>query len=394
MARLIALFRFIALDRRRAEAQRSGTVRLLEMIVGLILLGGFASLFWRAFTAPMGARMQAQSTLIQALIFFWIVLPASLQPPHPPGRYLLFPISRAQRLSLRFAARWLRWSILALVTASLTTLVAVLRTDWPSTEMRQNAALLAAPPFIGFAFASAAEFLLAGFSVPRLRATPPVLLARFRWSLLLRKELFDLFRTLDPVLVLLVAGAVAASEFVAPWLTPAKALAPLLLLASFLLPAALNPFALCSRAELDRYRLMPASFARLVAVKYAALALVFLIATSPLLAVLLATPSGRPALPCIPLVLLGLLLSGLIFGRLPAARCIRMKPGTLSGEGMSFGLFFASVAVMAAPVALALLSAGRFHARLAQSAVLLAAGLLLALADGTLLARQRWARID
>ena len=138
-------------------------------------------------------------------------------------------------------------------------------------------------------------------------------------------------------------------------MTPAKALLPLLLIATLQIPAVLNPFGLERRSEMDRYRLFPAPYWKLLMQKHLALAALFHASAVPLAAAL----ACRMSLPEICataiqfcLVLMSLLLMGTILMRTPSARWIRISFGSISGSNMPLTLVVEAVLLLAlVPVA-------------------------------------------
>jgi hypothetical protein len=196
---------------------------------------------------------------------------------------------------------------------------------------------------------------------------------------LFRKEISYFARTLDPYLGLIISFGFSYSELLASWLTPAKAVVPLLLVAAVQLSAIVNPFALDNAAEKDRYRLMPLPAWKISVHKHVALTTILLFTMSPLLVAALVRMTLMQDLATfveLSIILLSWLCSGVILMRLDESRNIRMSFGSLSGTGFSFGLFGLAVLILvSAPLTSALL----LRSGTSPLAVILSAGLLCAL---------------
>jgi hypothetical protein len=169
------------------------------------------------------------------------------------------------------------------------------------------------------------------------------------------------------------------SELLASWLTPAKAVVPLLLVAAVQLPAIVNPFALDNAAEMDRYRLMPLPAWKISVHKHVALTTILLFTMSPLLVAALLRMTLMQDLATLvelSIILVSWLCSGVMLMGLDESRNIRMSFGSLSGTGFSFGLFGLAILILvSAPMASALLLRGGTS----SLAVILSAGLLAVL---------------
>jgi hypothetical protein len=134
-------------------------------------------------------------------------------------------------------------------------------------------------------------------------------------------------------------------------MTPAKATVPILLLAFLQLPAVLNPFGLESSAELDRYRLLPVPFWKLLLNKHIALALLFSLSAAPIAAALVyRMPWADSCMTALQffLVLLSWLATGSLLMGTRVARQILMAYGTVSGNGMSMLLAATAACLVAA----------------------------------------------
>jgi hypothetical protein len=387
MARLKPLLRYALLSNRRAYAQRRSA---LAKGVDLCIAGLCAYFFCRQIqivvTATAPASLAAAEVLCFLLSALWLLLPLSVNPGLPASLLTTYPLSRRQLALYRLLSHWLDWKSAALLAASVVSVVAAAFTPPGLLRAAQAAGLFLSANLSGSLLAEAATRL-------QTRDLPFTTHHRtLRKNPLFRKELAYYARTLDPYAALLFALAAAYTELLAPWMTPAKTLVPLLLIGLLQLPAALHPFALDSPAEQDRYRSLPISFARIVANKHQALAMLFLLNVSPFLAALFwqlpwlqsVAVSAEAAL-----VLIGLLLSGLILMHMPSARRIQMRIGGFAGQGLTLELFFQAAVLSALlPLAVLFLAQGRsplLHAAIPLGFCLVSANLYL-----WLLSRQRW----
>jgi hypothetical protein len=387
MARLRPLLHYALLSNRRAYAQRrSALAKGVDLCIAALCAYFFCRQIQLIVTAAAPASLAAAEVLCLALSALWLLLPLSLNPILPASLLATYPLSRRQLVLYRLLTHWLDWKAVALLTASAVSVVAVAITTHGLLHGIQAACLFLAAGLSGSLLAEAASCLQScdlPFAMHRrtLRGNP-----------LLHKELAYYARTLDPYAALLVALAAAYTELLTPWMTPSKALVPLQLIALLQLPAVLHPFALDSPAEQDRYRSLPIRFARIVANKHQALAALFLLSVSPLLAALFwqlpwlqSIAVGSEAA----LVLISLLLTGLILMRLPSARKIQMRIGGFAGQGLTLDLFFQAAVLSALfPLAVLFLAQGRsplLHALLPLGFCLISTRLYLWLLD-----RQHW----
>jgi hypothetical protein len=386
MARLMPLLRYALLSRRRAYAlRRSALAKGVDLCVAALCAYFFCRQIFLVLTAAAQVRLAAAELLCLTLAVLWLLLPLSLSPTLPASLLASFPLSRRQLAAYRLLSLWLDWKSVALALASAVSVVAVAFTPSGLLYSAQAAGLFLAGGLSGTLLAQAATRL-------QSQALPLAAHRSLRKNPLLHKELAYYARTLDPYAALLFALAAAYTEVLTPWMTPAKALVPLLLIALLQLPAALHPFALDSPAEQDRYRSLPVSFTRILANKHQALALLYLFSVSPLLAALFWQLPWMQSITVAAeavLVLICLLLAGLILMRMPSARGIQMRMGGFSGQGLTLELFFqAAVLSSLLPLTVLFLTQGRsplLHAALPLGLCLVSGKVYF-----WLLSRQRW----
>jgi hypothetical protein len=262
----------------------------------------------------------------------------------------LLPLSPSERRLFALLARILTPRLLWLVAATVATLAAGLALPRPMRSLAEAASLLFAAALLGLAWALAAPGLAGRVPSARSRTGLP----KPHPFPLFRKEFLAFARLLEPWLVLLLALAAALTEWLGGWMSPARAFLPFWLFAVFLLPGFLHPFGLESGPERERYRLLPLPWPELVARKHGALALIFLLSTLPLPAVLalrLSFVAFAETLMVYGLTLGGCLLAGALWHNQPAARRIHLAPGALSGSNMPLDLALeAALLTAAAPV--------------------------------------------
>jgi hypothetical protein len=389
MARLRPLLGYARLAGRRERARgRSGGDLLLELclgaVVAVVLLRKIASIV----AGPVAQRDSAAHLLILVLASLWMAVPFSLTPSIPLRALAVYPLTGRQRAAYRILSYVQNGQILFLLFASLLALLSLVRLPQPGNALVRGAAVLTLAAISGLVLAHALSALLNRTRSTRLTAAVPPP----RPLPLLRKNLRFFTRILDPYLALLFSIAAAGTEYFGAWMTPAKVLLPLLPIAIFLTPAVLNPFGLETPAELNRYRLFPQPYWKLLFQKHLALGALFLACALPVLAtcalrmsLLDACANAAQAL----LVLVCWLLTGLILMRTRAARHLRMAFGTISGSDMSPVLLAVAVLLLAAvPVveALAVRGAPPVDALIAVMACVFA----LVGAYVGLLKRQKW----
>ena len=341
MARLIDLLRYARRsDRRRVSTTRSGSFEILTMLVGAGAASGFVRQLKRIMFGPVALRLQSAEYLILALAALWLLGPLSVRPSIPTTSLQVYPITDRQRLFYRVLSHGQNIETVLMLIASLLGILALIRVPESALRMTQ-----AATCFI--AAASAGVALRSGFmklttienKFPRTREQRSL---QFPAHSLFRKEISYFARTLDPYVGLILSFGFGYSELLASWLTPAKAVVPLLLVAAVQLPAVVNPFALDNAAEKDRYRLMPLPAWKISVHKHVALTTILFFTMSPLLVAALVRMTLMQDIATfveLSIILLSWLCSGVILMRLDESRNIRMSFGSLSGTGFSFGLF-------------------------------------------------------
>lgn len=159
---------------------------------------------------------------------------------------------------------------------------------------------------------------------------------------------------MDFYVALIISLCAGLSEFLGKWMSPVKAIVPLLLIALPQMPAFLNPFGLETRSELDRLLLAPRRYWVLLRTKHVALVTLFLLSTLPLsLALIYRMPFIQLSITMIEICTIGLscLIVGLSLMHQPRARQIRirMAGSLISGSNMST-LFWLEVVVLVATI--------------------------------------------
>jgi hypothetical protein len=375
MARLIDLLRYARRsDRRRVSTTRSGSFEILTMLVGAGAALGFVRQIKRIMFGPVALRLQSAEYLILALAALWFLGPLSVRPSIPTTSLQVYPITDRQRLFYRVLSHGQNIQTVLMLIASLLGILALLRVPESALRMAQAATCLIASASADLALRSG--FMKLTTIQSNFRRTRDQSALQFRVHPLFRKEISYFARTLDPYVGLILSFGFSYSELLASWLTPAKAVVPLLLIAAVQLPAIVNPFALDNAAEKHRYRLMPLPAWKISVHKHVALTTILLFTMSPLLVAALARMTLKQDLATLvelSIILVSWLCSGVILMRLDESRNIRMAFGSLSGMGFSFGLFGLAVLILvSAPLASALL----LRSGTSLLAVLLSAGLL------------------
>jgi hypothetical protein len=373
MARLRELLAYARLNDRRS-ALHSGSFRAFTLLVGAGSAFGFVSQLKRVLFGPVALRLQSAEYLIFAVSALWLLVPLSARPSIPASSLHIYPITDRQRLIYRLLSHLQNTQAVVIVIASLLSILALIHVPEPALRMAQAATCFIVAASAGVALSSA--FIKLTTIQSNFRRT------RERKSLqslahpLFRKEVSYFARTLDPYLGLIISAGFGYSEYLASWLTPAKATLPMLLVTAVQLSAVANPFALDSAAEMDRYRLMPLPPWKISARKHLALITILLLTMSPLIAATFMRMTLQHDLATLVelcIILASWLCAGVILMRLDESSTIQMSFGSLSGTGFSLGLFgLAVVILVSAPLANA------FVLRSGSSplAVLLSVGLL------------------
>jgi hypothetical protein len=380
MARLNDLLRYARRsDRRRVSTTRSGSFQTFTMLVGAGAAFGFVRQLKRIMFGPVALRLQSAEYLILALAALWLLGPLSVRPSIPTTSLQVSPITDRQRLLYRVLSHGQNIETLLMLIASLLGILALMRVPESALQMAQAATCFIAAASAGVALRFGFTKLTTIQSQSKFPRTREQRSFQFPVHPLFRKEISYFARTLDPYLGLIISFGFSYSELLASWLTPAKAVVPLLLVAAVQLSAIVNPFALDNAAEKDRYRLMPLPAWKISVHKHVALTTILLFTMSPLLVAALVRMTLMQDLATfveLSIILLSWLCSGVILMRLDESRNIRMSFGSLSGTGFSFGLFGLAVLILvSAPLTSALL----LRSGTSPLAVILSAGLLCAL---------------
>lgn len=378
MARLSDLLRYARRsDRRRVSTTRSGSFESFTMLVGAGAALGFVRQLKRIMFGPVALRLQSAEYLILALAALWLLGPLSVRPSIPATSLQVYPITDRQRLFYRVLSHAQNMQTVLMLIASLLSILVLLRLPESQLRMAQSAACFIVAALAGVALRSGFMKLTTIQSKPPRTREQRAL--QFPAHPLFRKEISYFARTLDPYVGLILSIGFSYSELLASWLTPAKAVVPLLLVAAVQLPAIVNPFALDNAAEMDRYRLMPLPAWKISVHKHVALTTILLFTMSPLLVAALLRMTLMQDLATLvelSIILVSWLCSGVMLMGLDESRNIRMSFGSLSGTGFSFGLFGLAILILvSAPMASALLLRGGTS----SLAVILSAGLLAVL---------------
>lgn len=378
MARLSDLLRYARRsDRRRVSTTRSGSFESFTMLVGAGAALGFVRQLKRIMFGPVALRLQSAEYLILALAALWLLGPLRVRPSIPATSLQVYPITDRQRLFYRVLSHAQNMQTVLMLIASLLSILALLRLPESQLRMAQAAACFIVAALAGVALRSGFMKLTTIQSKPPRTREQRAL--QFPAHPLFRKEISYFARTLDPYVGLILSIGFSYSELLASWLTPAKAVVGLLLVAAVQLPAIVNPFALDNAAEMDRYRLMPLPAWKISVHKHVALTTILLFTMSPLLVAALLRMTLMQDLATLvelSIILVSWLCSGVMLMGLDESRNIRMSFGSLSGTGFSFGLFGLAILILvSAPLASALLLRGG----ISSLAVILCAGLLAVL---------------
>ena len=378
MARLSDLLRYARRsDRRRVSTTRSGSFESFTMLVGAGAALGFVRQLKRIMFGPVALRLQSGEYLILALAALWLLGPLSVRPSIPATSLQVYPITDRQRLFYRVLSHAQNMQTVLMLIASLLSILVLLRLPESQLRMAQSAACFIVAALAGVALRSGFMKLTTIQSKPPRTREQRAL--QFPAHPLFRKKISYFARTLDPYVGLILSIGFSYSELLASWLTPAKAVVPLLLVAAVQLPAIVNPFALDNAAEMDRYRLMPLPAWKISVHKHVALTTILLFTMSPLLVAALLRMTLMQDLATLvelSIILVSWLCSGVMLMGLDESRNIRMSFGSLSGTGFSFGLFGLAILILvSAPMASALLLRGGTS----SLAVILSAGLLAVL---------------
>lgn len=373
MARLRELLAYARLCDRRS-AMRTGPFRAFTLLVGAGVAFGFVGQLKLMTFGPVASRLQAAEHLILALSALWLLLPLSIRPSIPVSSLHVYPITDRQRLIYSLLSHLQNKQAVVIVIASLLIALALIRVPESALRIAQAATCFLVAASTGVALSCAFTSLTtiqSNFFKTRERSP-----LRSSAHSLFRKEVSYFARTLDPYVGLIISAGFGYSEYLASWLTPAKATVPMLLVAAVQLPAVVNPFALDSAAEMDRYRLMPLPPWKIAARKHLALITILLLTMSPLIAAAVMRMTLQHELATLGelfIILASWLCAGVILMRLDESSRIQMSFGSLSGTGFPLGLFgFAVVILVSAPLANAFV----LRSRSSPLAFLLSLGLL------------------
>jgi len=389
MAGLTQLLRYERVSNRRSLLmRRSGGEQLAELCVGIILVAALFLQLAKIAFGPQPARLPAAQLLILVLAIAWAIAPSTVLASIPARALALYPFTSLQKAWYRVCSYLQNGQVLAIFLASILAMIALVRVPHPLIALAQAAALLAFAAAAGLGLAIALSTLQNRADCVKLTATVP----NPRRYPLFGMNIRYFARTLDPYLALLLSIAAGISEYLGSWITPAKFILPLLLLAVLYIPAVLNPFGLEKPAERSRYRLLPAPYWKLLRQKHLALASLFFASTLPLdfaLVCRMTLPELCLSALQIGTVLLCWLLTGLSLMRLPSSRQIKLAFGTISGSNMTVMLAFHAAVLMAVvPLSEALI----FRCVRPAIAFPVELGVLMALAAtyALLIRRQRW----
>ena len=351
MARLKPILRYARMIDQRAYAiKRSSAEKGVEILIGFAIATALFRQFETIAMAPVLIRLSAARLLILELVAAWVLLP-SIAPVTIPVRLLAFyPLTWKQKVVYRVASILQHWRVFAIIVLSLLSVAVLVRLPHPAVVISKAVAALVIAASVGIGCA----IVLPGFRIVRDRRATNGAIPKSHKYPLLRKEIRCYLRTLDFYFALSISLFAALSEFYGNWLSPAKAIVPLLIIALLHIPAFLNPFGLEDSSQLDRYLLTPKPYSLLLATKHMALAILFLVSTLPL-DVSLAYQMHFLQISTMAMetctVVTSCLIVGISLMNKPHAQEIKMDAGKISGSNMSF-LFVMQVAVLVAAIPL------------------------------------------
>ena len=351
MARLTLVLRYARMiDRRAYVIKRSSAEKGVEILIGFAIATAFFRQIETIAMAPVLIRLSAARLLILELMAAWVLLP-SVTPVTIPVRLLAFyPLTWKQKAVYRVASVLQHWRVVAIIVLSFLSVAVLVRLPHPAVAISKavTALMIAASVGIGLAIA------LPGFRIVRARRSIDGAIPKSHKYPLLRKEIRCYLRTLDFYLAVSISFFAAFSEFYGNWLSPAKAIVPLLIIVFLQIPAFLNPFGLEASSQLDRYLLTPKPYLLFLATKHMALAILFLLSTLPL-EISLAYQMHFLQISTIAMetctVVTSCLVVGIVLMHKEHAQKIKMDSGKISGSNMSF-LFVMQVAMLVAAIPL------------------------------------------
>lgn len=345
-------------DRRVSETTRSGTEKLFEVCLAAGASYALLQQLKAIATGPPDLRMKAGHLVVLVLCLLWALVPLSIQPTMPVQSLRLYPLTTTQEFTFHVLSFLQNRRLLALSAVSFAVIITLFRVPNPLLHFAGASAALIISMLFGLVLATFLRRSASGSSFPLLSRR----ILNSKAFPLARKEFRYFSRTLDPYVALLIALAAGYSEYLGAWMTPAKAMLPMLVFAVMYLPLVLNPFGLDAPHERDRYSLLPISPCKILLLKHIVLAFLFLASLIPLAGSLfyrMSLQEGSITALLILVVLLNWLYTGLILMRLPAARTVRITFGMLSGDGMSLLLTLQATALLLAlPITLGILFVG------------------------------------
>lgn len=320
-------------DRRRWAVKRTGTEAVLELCLGGAAAFAFFRQLDRIAMGPLPMRLPAARALILVLAVAWFFAPATASPSISPRSLAVYPLASFQKIAYRILSYLQQWQVLAILGASVLSVVALTRVPQPVFAIALASALLTVAALTGLGTAIA----LAGISSVIRSSQPNRRALKTHRLPLFRQGIRYYARILDPYLALLASILAGLTEYFGAWMTPLKATIPLLLIALLQMPAVLNPFGLENLTEMERHLLLPQPYWKLLLQKHLALAVFFLLSALPLCAALgyrmsLQNLCVEGVQLCI--VLMSWLLAGMLLMRTRAARRVHMSFGSISGSNM------------------------------------------------------------
>ncbi len=351
MARIAPLLQYARIAARRNYVLKlSSSEKAVQALVSLFIAAALFRQFKAIAVGPMPVRSSAAQLLIGGLASAWIILPC-LAPIAIPLRALaLYPLTWKQKAVYRIFLILQNWRVLTIIGISFISIAVLVRVPHALLVIAESFGVLAIAASIGVGCAIALEYLQIGKNRKVINSNP---IEPHRCPLL-RKDLRSYLRMTDFYVALAISLCAGFSEFFGNWISPVKAIVPLLLVALPQMPAFLNPFGLETQPELDRLLLAPTPYWVLLGTKHIALITLFLLSTLPLsLALIYQMPFIQFSITTIEICTIGLscLIVGLSLMHLPRARQIRIRMvgSLISGSNMST-LFSLEVVVLAATI--------------------------------------------
>lgn len=389
MARLRVLLRCARLSDQRAwKVQRSASEVVIEWAVGIGVTYYFLRQLWIATLGPAQMRWSAARTLIVLLGIAWLLLPATIPRSMAAQSLKSYPLTLLQLSAFSLLSMLQNWRCVVLCAASLAGIIAALRAPHSSEGINLPMEWMAVAVFLGLGSAAVRPELR--FRTDRTKGNRRG--AETRRFPLASKEFRYYKRMPGMYLALTFSLAAGLAEYFGSWMNAAAATFAFLFIALTQLAPVLNPFGLETSSELDRYRLLPMTYSRLLFQKHMCLSAIFVATTLPLIAAMvyrMPLAVFFMSLPMYFLVFMSWLVTGLLLMPLPAAQQIRLSYWTSSRRRVTVSLAVMAIILLAAcPIACAILAAT--SSPVLGTAAALGLVSLLILGYVSLLHRRKW----